>query len=150
MVLVCGDVVGWYSTFCPAASNVPCDYKYLYPKRRQARAEVRAQRDARFAAQQDSLIKSQNYQFLPISIYELPGGSQQMVNNVYYYLALFPDGHLEVHLPTLWGYLNPYVEVLNFDAQQVQDYQITKTQSGWSITFSAQNPEDETTYRFGI
>ena len=46
--------------------------------------------------------------------------------------------------------MNPYVEVLNFDAQQVQDYQITKTQSGWSITFSAQNPEDETTYRFGI
>lgn len=129
----------------PATTNISTT-----SSRRQARAEVRAQRDARFAAQQDSLIKSQNYQFLPISIYELPGGSQQMVNNVYYYLALFPDGHLEVHLPTLWGYLNPYVEVLNFDAQQVQDYQITKTQSGWSITFSAQKPEDETTYRFGI
>lgn len=44
--------------------------------RRQARAEVRAQRDARYAAQQDSLIASKNYQFLPISVYELPGGSQ--------------------------------------------------------------------------
>ena len=83
MVLVCGDVVGWYSTFAqqpemsPATTNISTT-----SSRRQARAEVRAQRDARFAAQQDSLIKSQNYQFLPISIYELPGGSQQMVNNV--------------------------------------------------------------------
>ena len=118
--------------------------------RRQARAEVRAQRDARYAAQQDSLIASKNYQFLPISVYELPGGSQQMVNNIYYYLALFPDGHLEVHLPTLWGYLNTYVEVLNFDAEQVQDYQANKTQVGWNITFNAQNPEDGTTFRFGI
>lgn len=118
--------------------------------RRQARAEVRAQRNARYAAQQDSLIASKNYQFLPISVYELPGGSQQMVNNIYYYLALFPDGHLEVHLPTLWGYLNTYVEVLNFDAEQVQDYQANKTQVGWNITFNAQNPEDGTTFRFGI
>lgn len=118
--------------------------------RRQVRAEVRAQRDARYAAQQDSLIASKNYQFLPISVYELPGGSQQMVNNIYYYLALFPDGHLEVHLPTLWGYLNTYVEVLNFDAEQVQDYQANKTQVGWNITFNAQNPEDGTTFRFGI
>lgn len=118
--------------------------------RRQARAWVRAQRDARYAAQQDSLIASKNYQFLPISVYELPGGSQQMVNNIYYYLALFPDGHLEVHLPTLWGYLNTYVEVLNFDAEQVQDYQANKTQVGWNITFNAQNPEDGTTFRFGI
>lgn len=118
--------------------------------RRQARAEVRAQRDARYAAQLDSLIASKNYQFLPISVYELPGGSQQMVNNIYYYLALFPDEHLEVHLPTLWGYLNTYVEVLNFDAEQVQDYQANKTQVGWNITFNAQNPEDGTTFRFGI
>ena len=82
--------------------------------RRQARAEERAERNARFIARQDSLVQSRNFQFLPVSVLEVPGGGEQTINNIYYYLAVFPD-HIEVHLPTLRGYLNPYVEVLNFE-----------------------------------
>ena len=76
--------------------------------RRQARAEERAERNARFIARQDSLVQSCNFQFLPVSVLEVPGGGEQTINNIYYYLAVFPD-NIEVHLPTLRGYLNPYV-----------------------------------------
>ena len=79
---------------------------------------------------------------------EVPGGGEQTINNIYYYLAVFPD-HIEVHLPTLRGYLNPYVEVLNFDAPQPKDYKASKTQSGWNISFNADDGEGNV-YTFGI
>ena len=116
--------------------------------RRQARAEERAERNARFIARQDSLVQSRNFQFLPVSVLEVPGGGEQTINNIYYYLAVFPD-HIEVHLPTLRGYLNPYVEVLNFDAPQPKDYKASKTQSGWNISFNAADGEGNV-YTFGI
>lgn len=59
--------------------------------RRQARAEERAERNARFIARQDSLVQSRNFQFLPVSVLEVPGGGEQTINNIYYYLAVFPD-----------------------------------------------------------
>lgn len=40
--------------------------------RRQARAEERAERNARFIARQDSLVQSRNFQFLPVSVLEVP------------------------------------------------------------------------------
>ena len=116
--------------------------------RRQARAEERAERNARFIARQDSLGQSCNFQFLPVSVLEVPGGGEQTINNIYYYLAVFPD-NIEVHLPTLRGYLNPYVEVLNFDAPRPKDYKASKTQSGWNISFNAADGEGNV-YTFGI
>ena len=85
-------------------------------------------------------MQSRNFQFLPVSVLEVPGGGEQTINNIYYYLAVFPD-HIEVHLPTLRGYLNPYVEVLNFDAPRPKDYKASKTQSGWNISFNAADGE---------
>ena len=114
--------------------------------RRLARAEERAERNARFIARQDSLVQSCNFQFLPVSVLEVPGGGEQTINNIYYYLAVFPD-NIEVHLPTLRGYLNPYVELLNFDAPRPKDYKASTTQSGWNISFKA---AEGNVYTFGI
>lgn len=80
-----------------------------------------------------------------VSVLEVPGGGEQTINNIYYYLAVFPD-HIEVHLPTLRGYLNPYVEVLNFDAPRPKDYKASKTQSGWNISFNAADGEGMSTH----
>lgn len=105
-------------------------------KRKYYTSEHRQLRHLEFVAKQDSLIKSHNYQFMPTTMQEMPGGSMQFVYNYYYYVGVSSD-HLEVHMPTVRGGGVQFIEILNFDTFSVKDYKASQTNFGWSVSFSA-------------
>lgn len=104
-------------------------------KGRLDRIEHRKLKQQQFSANIDSLVLSHNFTFLPNSMQELPGGYSQLIYNQLYYIGVFKD-HVEVHVPTIRGHVVQYMEMLNFDAVDVKNYQVSKTQFGWSISFN--------------
>lgn len=99
------------------------------------RVERRKLKQQRFAASIDSLVQSHNFRFLPNSMQELPGGWTQLIYNELYFVGIFKD-HVEVHMPTVRGNVVQYIEILNFDTFEVKNYQVSRTQFGWSISFN--------------
>lgn len=96
------------------------------------RRQIKAQR---FAASLDSLVMSRAFVFLPNSMQEIPGGWMQMIYNQFYYVGVMKD-HVEVHLPVIRGTVMPYYEILNFDTFEVKNYQASRAQFGWNISFN--------------
>lgn len=99
------------------------------------RVERRKMKAQRFAASIDSLVTSHSFRFLPNSMQELPGGWMQLIYNELYFVAVFKD-HVEVHMPTIRGGMVQYYEILNFDTFEVRNYQASKTQFGWNVSFN--------------
>lgn len=99
------------------------------------RVERRKMKQQRFAASIDSLVQSHSFRFLPNSMQELPGGFTQLIYNELFFVGVFRD-HVEVHMPTVRGNMVQYIEILNFDTFEVKNYQVSRTQFGWSISFN--------------
>ncbi|MBQ4280023.1 MAG: DUF4251 domain-containing protein [Rikenellaceae bacterium] len=114
--------------------------------RRGDRADVRELKHERFVASVDSLVASRRFVFMPNSMQESPGGYEQLIYNAFYYVAVKGDS-IEVHIPAIRGGLAEVVEMINFDAGNLQDYRRTATPYGWSVTFDATAP-DRMTYSF--
>ena len=104
------------------AEKLPCT------ERRRLKAQ-------RFAARLDSLVQSHNFRFLPNSMQELPGGWTQLIYNELYFVGVFSD-HVEVHMPMIRGNMVEYIEILNFDTFEVKNYQVSKVQYGWNVSFN--------------
>lgn len=104
-------------------------------ERMMMRADRRREKCELFTSHLDSLVRSGEYVFWPNSMQELPQGTIEMIYNEAFYMALF-EKHLEVHLPVVRGYVLQYIDIINFDTFEVNDYQTARTQSGWSITFN--------------
>ena len=102
------------------------------------RTERRRLKNERFMARLDSLVQSHNFRFLPNSMQELPGGWTQLIYNELYFVGIFSD-HVEVHMPMIRGNMVEYIEILNFDTFEIQNYQVSKVQYGWNISFNITN-----------
>ncbi len=102
---------------------------------RLTRTERRRLKAERFAARLDSLVRSHNFRFLPNSMQELPGGWTQLIYNELYFVGIFSD-HVEVHMPMIRGNTVEYIEILNFDTFELQNYQISQVQYGWNVSFN--------------
>ena len=120
----------------------------VLPPGEHRRGEVseREKRAQRFAARQDSLIQSRNYEFLPVNMQG--NGGMQLVYNYYYYVGVTPQG-VEVHMPWIAGRGTDLVEPLNFDTPNVQNYRAERQPDGWSVVFRAV-PEGSPAYVFNM
>ena len=117
-------------------------------KRRLSRTEEREARHQHFIAGLDTLVSSRMFQFVPISMQEQPGGNMQMIYNFYYYVGVIKD-KVEVHIPTIRGFVAEYIDILNFNSSIVKDYKATKTLVGWNISFITVAPNG-TSFTFTI
>lgn len=108
---------------------------------RRPNAERRQIKNLEFIKNLDNLVASHNYQFVPISMQEMPGGAIHYVYNYYYYVAIV-DNHAEVHIPTIRGGLVQYIEILNFDTFSVSNYRTSRTHFGWAISFNLNSGTD--------
>ena len=101
----------------------------------------RACRAKNFAEKLDSLIESHSLSFYPTTMQALPKGGMRMVYAGYYYLFISP-ALVEVHLPAERG-LSQYMTMLNFDTEQIADFNISKYLAEWSISLLIKSNEEE-------
>lgn len=104
------------------------------------RTERRAYRAQVYAAKLDSLVQSRDYMFFPNTMQEIPGGLIRSIYAEYFYFGMFID-HVEVHLPTERGF-SQYVEILNFDSMSLRNYQASRMQWGWAVSFNVSDGEE--------
>ena len=116
------------------------------PDRRQRVAREREVRQQRFSARIDSLVSSGEFQFLPVSMMWSPRMQSQIIDGYYYYVGIFKE-QLQVHMPVVVGRALTYNAIANFDTDSLSGYRNEKNDTGWKVSFSA---EDETgmTYAF--
>lgn len=98
------------------------------------RVERRALRAKNHAAVIDSLVQSHNYVFCPATMQEMPDGVVRSIYADYFFFGMFVD-HAEVHLPVDRG-VAQYIERLNFDSMAIRNYQVSRVQCGWMISFN--------------
>ncbi len=98
------------------------------------RVERRALRAKNYAACIDSLVQSHNYMFYPATMQEMPDGRVRSIYADYFFFALLVD-HVEVHLPVDRA-ASQYFERLNFDSMSISNYQVSRVQCGWMISFN--------------
>ena len=98
-----------------------------------SRVDRRALRAKNYAACIDSLVQSHNYMFYPATMQEMPDGVVRAIYADYFFFGLFVD-HVEVHLPVVRGG-SQYLERLNFDSMSISNYQVSRVQCGWMISF---------------
>lgn len=118
----------------PAVQVVEHTTVYEEPEKGMDRAERRAYKARVYAAKIDSLVQSRDYMFFPNSMQQLPGGMIRTIYADYFFFGMFVD-HVEVHLPTERG-VTQYVEMLNFDSMSIRNYQASRMQWGWSVSFN--------------
>lgn len=118
----------------PAARLVEHTTVYEESEKGMDRAERRAYKAKVYAAKIDSLVQSRDYMFFPNSMQQLPGGMIRTIYADYFFFGMFVD-HVEVHLPTERG-VTQYVEMLNFDSMSIRNYQASRVQWGWSVSFN--------------
>lgn len=107
----------------------------------QNRVERRACKAKSFAEKIDSLIESRSFAFYPTTMQALPKGDMRMIYAGYYYLFMSP-ALVEVHLPAERG-LSQYMTMLNFDTEQIADFNISKYLAEWSISLLMKSTQDE-------
>lgn len=98
------------------------------------RVERRALRAKNYAACIDSLVQSHNYIFRPATMQEMPDGVVRSIYADYFFFGMFVD-HVEVHLPVNRG-ASQYFERLNFDSMAMSNYQVSRVQCGWMVSFN--------------
>mgnify|MGYP006927501460 CR=1 FL=1 len=91
-------------------------------------------------------MQSRNFQFLPVSMMWSPRMQSQIIDGYYYYVGIFKE-QLQVHMPVVVGRALTYNAIANFDTDSLSGYRNEKNDTGWKVSFSA---EDETgmTYAF--
>lgn len=107
----------------------------------QNRVERRACKAKSFAEKIDSLIESRSFAFYPTTMQALPKGDMRMIYAGYYYLFMSP-ALVEVHLPAERG-LSQYMTMLNFDTEQIADFNISKYLAEWSISLLMKSAQGE-------
>ena len=110
----------------------------LSPKqeRREAREKRRAERQADFEKNMDSLILSRNFQFNPQTMQRMPAGPLRQIMNPNFNVGYW-DGTMDIFLPYIKGYVPPYyLTVLNYTVPNVKGYVTEQTHEGWVVTFS--------------
>lgn len=107
----------------------------------QNRVERRACKAKSFAEKIDSLIESRSFAFYPTTMQALPKGDMRMIYAGYYYLFMSP-ALVEVHLPAERG-LSQYMTMLNFDTEQIADFNISKYLAEWSISLLMKSTQGE-------
>lgn len=108
------------------------------PDRRQRSAAERQLRQQRFTERLDSLVVSERFQFLPVSMEWGPRGGSQIINDFYYYVGVFKD-RLQVHMPVVIGRAFTYNAIANFDTDRMSGYRTVKTDTGWKVSFAAED-----------
>ncbi|MDE5963629.1 MAG: hypothetical protein K2G58_06375 [Alistipes sp.] len=98
------------------------------------RVERRALRAKNYAACIDSLVQSHDYMFYPATMQEMPDGRVRSIYADYFFFGLFVD-HVEIHLPVDRA-ASQYFERLNFDSMAISNYQVSRVQCGWMISFN--------------
>ena len=98
------------------------------------RVERRELRAKQYAACIDSLVQSHDYLFQPKTMQELPDGAVRPIYADYFFFGMFVD-HVEVHLP-VDREASQYFERLNFDSMSISNYQISRVQCGWMVSFN--------------
>ena len=116
------------------------------PDRRQRVAREREVRQQRFSARIDSLVSSGEFQFLPVSMMWSPRMQSQIIDGYYYYVGIFKE-QLQVHMPVVVGRALTYNAIANFDTDSLSGYRNEKNDTGWKVSFSAED-ETGTTYAF--
>ena len=114
------------------------------PDRRQRVAREREVRQQRFSARIDSLVSSGEFQFLPVSMMWSPRMQSQIIDGYYYYVGIFKE-QLQVHMPVVVGRALTYNAIANFDTDSLSGYRNEKNDTGWKVSFSA---EDDLCVRF--
>lgn len=117
----------------PAVQVVEHTTVYEESEKGMDRAERRAYKAKVYAAKIDSLVQSRDYMFFPNSMQQLPGGMIRSIYTDYFFFGMFVD-HVEVHLPTERG-VTQYIEILNFDSMSIHNYQSSRMQWGWAVSF---------------
>ncbi len=112
------------------------DYTTVFeaPNGRLNRVEQRALRAKNHAACIDSLVQSHSYLFYPATMQEMPDGTVHRIYADYFFFGLFAD-HVEVHLPVDRAG-SQYIEQINFDSMAIGNYQLSRVQCGWMISFN--------------
>lgn len=112
----------------------------------QRAAREREVRQQRFSARIDSLVSSGEFQFLPVSMMWSPRMQSQIIDGYYYYVGIFKE-QLQVHMPVVVGRALTYNAIANFDTDSLSGYRNEKNDTGWKVSFSAED-ETGTTYAF--
>lgn len=142
ITVVAGDSIPQTTTVPvqqPAVQLTERTTVYEQPDEGMNRSERRALKARRFAQRIDSLVQGRDYMFVPNTMQQLPGGLIRSIYADFFYYGLFVD-HVEVHLPTERG-ITQYVEMLNFDSMNLRNYQASRMQWGWNVTFNVTDGE---------
>lgn len=99
--------------------------------------ERRAERARQYAFSIDSLVATRSFAFYPTAMQAVPDGEIRLVYADYFYAYISPV-NLEVHLPMERGTMRQ-IAIINFDANELENYTSAKFQSQWNISFSAQD-----------
>ena len=111
-----------------------------------SRRERREERARQYAFSIDSLIASRSFAFYPTAMQAVPDGEIRMVYADYFY-AYFSPVMVEVHLPMERGTMRQ-ISVINFDANEMENYASAKFQTQWNVSFSVEDRGKE--YHFAL
>lgn len=100
------------------------------------RAERRAARLAEQERVIDSLVISQNFEFNPQTMQQMPAGQMIFLSNINYTLTLW-RGAMDICLPYIAGITPPYRRVLlNTGSNNLNNFKAVQTDNGWMISFN--------------
>ena len=103
-----------------------------------AQSKAKAAREARkaaYSAEIDSIVKSRNYIFRPITMQNVVTGNTRSIFAYYLYMGVSGD-KVVLHLPV--EFTSYVIDTINLDAF-VEGYKATFDNGNWRITFSFMN-----------
>ncbi|MDD3108959.1 MAG: hypothetical protein PHV49_07130 [Alistipes sp.] len=147
--MLCGSL--WIfapSVAHPSGATSDADtLRTLEPQRKVRSSALQRQlRQQRYIRRLDSLISSDEFRFVPVSMSWAPKGSTQTLLNYYYYVDVLKTS-VQVHLPIVVGRAIGYNAIANFDTDTLYDRQTMQTETGWKTLFILQNQDGE---RYGF
>lgn len=102
-----------------------------------AKSEREARREA-YSAEIDSIVKSRNYIFRPITMQNIVSGNTRSVFAYYLYAGVNGD-KVVLHLPV--EFTSFVIDTINLDAY-IEGYKADLVDSNWRITFSFMNGDE--------
>ena len=127
-------------TFCGPCVERAAAQKPKYDYHNTTHEERAARRAARLAEEKriiDSLVVSQNFQFNPQTMQQMPAGQMFFLSNINYTFTLW-RGAMDICLPYIAGITPPYRRVLlNTGTKNLRNYKSVQTDNGWIVSFNA-------------
>ena len=103
-----------------------------------AQSKAKAAREARqaaYSAEIDSIVKSRNYIFRPVTMQNVVTGNTRSIYTYYLFMGVSGD-KVVLHLPV--EFTSYVIDTINLDAF-VESYKATFDNGNWRITFSFMN-----------